>query len=82
MPFRAKPFLAFAWYRPCNDCTDIFRRLKESIQVLDREKKEIILSGETDCDILPNYADGDSWNRGLQAHSMRILEFYDRFDFQ
>ena len=34
-PFRAVPFLIFAWYCPPNECADIFRQLEESMQVLE-----------------------------------------------
>ena len=51
------------------------------MQVLDRENKEIILLGDTNCDILLNYSDGDSLNSVLLAHSMRVLELYDLFGF-
>ena len=75
-------FLIFAWYRPPNSCGDIFRQLEESMQVLDRENNEIILLGDTNCDILPNYLEGDSLNNNLPTHSLRILEFYDLFGFK
>ena len=81
-PVRASPFLVFAWYRPPNECADIFRQLEETLQVLDSENKEIILLGDTNCDILPNCEDGGSLNRVLPVHSMRILELYDLFGFQ
>ena len=51
------------------------------MQVLDRENQEIILLGDTNCDILLNYSDGDGLNIVLPAHSMRILELYDLFGF-
>ena len=40
-PIQAAPFLVFSWYRPPNECADIFRQLEESMQILDRENKEI-----------------------------------------
>ena len=72
-PFRAAPFLVFAWYRPPNECAHIFRQLEECMQVLDNKNKEIILLGDTNCDILLNYSDGDSLNCNLPTHSMRIF---------
>ena len=72
-PFRAAPFLVFDWYRPPNECPDIFRQLEECMQVLDSENKEITLLGDTNCDILLNYSDGDSLTGNLPTHSMRIL---------
>ena len=55
------------------------------MKVLDRENKEIILLGDTNCDILPKYLDGDNLDglsNNLPIHSMRILEFYNLFGFQ
>ena len=69
---QAAQLLSFAWYRPPNACMDIFHQLKESMQVLDRENK----------DILQNYQDGDSLRNNLPIYSMRILEFYNLFGFQ
>ena len=80
-PFRAAPFLVFAWYRPPDECVDIFRQLEECMQVLDSENKEIVLLGGTNCDILLNYSDGDSLNSNLPTRLMRILELYDLFSF-
>ena len=57
-----------------------FRQLDDSMQVLDRENKEIILLGDN-CDIFLNYSDGDSLNSVLSAHSMHVLELYDLFGF-
>ena len=51
------------------------------MQVLDSENKEIILLGDTNCDILLNYSDGDSLNSNLSTHSMRILKLCDLFGF-
>ena len=52
------------------------------MKVLDRENKGIIPLRDANCDILPNYLDGDSLSNNLPIHSMRILEFYNLFDFQ
>ena len=79
---RAAPFLVFACYRPPNECADIFRQLEETLQVLDSENKEIILLGDSNCDILPNCEDGGRLNRVLPAHLMHILELNDLFGFQ
>ena len=76
------PFLIFAWHRPPNECIDIFHQLEEIMKVLDRENKEIILLGDTNCDILPNHLDDNSLSNNLPIHSMRILEIYNLFGFQ
>ena len=61
---------------------DIFHQLKESMKVLDRESKEIILLGDTSGDILPNYLDRDSLCNSRLIHTMHILEFYNLLGFQ
>ena len=43
-------FLTFACYRPPNACKYTFRQLEESMQDLDREKREIILLMDTNFD--------------------------------
>ena len=52
------------------------------MQVLDRENKEIILLGGTNCDILTNYSDCDSLDGVLPTHSTCILELYGLSGFQ
>ena len=52
------------------------------MQILDRENKEIILLGDTNIDILPNYLDGESLNNNLPTHSMCILKFYNLLGIQ
>ena len=79
---RAAPFLIFTCYRPSNACEDTFRQLEQSMQILDRENKEIFLLGDANCGILPNYLDCDSFSNNPLIHVMRILEFYNLFGFQ
>ena len=53
------------------------------MQVLGTENKEVILLGDTNCDILQKYSDlNDNWLlRNLPAHSNRILDLYNLFGF-
>ena len=82
-PVRSAPFIVFAWYRPPDESVDIFRQLEETLQFLDNENKELILLGDTNCDLLANYSreEPESTN-GLPAHSKRLVETYDLFGFQ
>ena len=71
---RAAPFFVITWYRPPNE-SDGFDQMEECLQFLDREDKEAILLGDTNCDFLPKYSrEGDSNPNDLPAHSLRLLE--------
>ena len=76
---RAAPFFVLAWYRPPN-VSDGFDQMEECLQFLDREDKETILLGDTNCDFLPKYSrEGDTNPNDLPAHSLRLLELYNLF---
>ena len=51
-PGRAKPFLLACWYRPPNSGVDdeAFEKLTKVLSDLDKDEKEIILVGDTNCD--------------------------------
>ena len=50
-------------------CFDIFNQIEESRQFFDREDKEYILLGDTNCDILPKYS------KEGNADSIEFIEF-------
>ena len=52
-PQHAKPFLVACWYRPPT-ADDAFKNLREVLKNLDREGKEIIFIGDTNCDLKGN----------------------------
>ena len=82
-PVRSAPFIVFAWYRPPDESVDIFRQLEESLQYLDNENKEVILLGDTNCDVLANHSSTEPTSaNSLPAHSKRLMEIYDLFGFQ
>ena len=58
-PIRSAPFVVLAWYRPPNEAVENVRLLEESLQCLDKEGKEIILLGDTNCDLLLKSSDTD-----------------------
>ena len=48
----AKPFLVVCWYRPPTSHVDdeTFENFRDALQKLDKEEKEIIIIGDTNCD--------------------------------
>ena len=52
-PTQAKSFLVVCWYRPPTSGVDeeSFENLRDTLKQLDKEEKEIILIGDTNCDI-------------------------------
>ena len=70
-----------AWYRPPN-VSDCFDQMEECLQFLDREDKETIPLGDTNCDFLPKYSgEGDTNPNDMPAHSLRLLKLYNLFGF-
>ena len=51
-PVKASPFIVLAWYRPPSDPVATFEKLEQVLQFFERENKEIILLGDTNCDLL------------------------------
>ena len=50
-PVQAKPFFVVSWYRPPSDPVEVFDKLEEVYKFLESEGKEIILLGDTYCDL-------------------------------
>ena len=60
-PFHAASFFVVAWYRPPNVSVDAFDQMEECLQFLDKEDKETILLGDTNCNFLSKYSsEGDT----------------------
>ena len=51
-PVKAKSFFVVTWYRPPSDHADTFDRLDQFFRVLDAEDKEMIMLGDTNCNVL------------------------------
>ena len=49
-PPKAKSFLVLAWYRPPSDTVETFEKMEKVVSYLDKEGKELILLGDTNCD--------------------------------
>ena len=82
-PVRSAPFFVLAWYRPPSEAFGNFRLLEECLQFLDKEDKEIILLGDTNCDLLPKSFETEHScsNTNLLPHSKRLTEIYQLFGF-
>ena len=49
-PPKAKSVLVLAWYRPPSDTFETFEKMEKIVSYLDKESKEFILLGDTNCD--------------------------------
>ena len=49
-PPKSRPYIVIVWYRPPSDPVDSFNKLETNLSYLDREGKQIILLGDTNCD--------------------------------
>ena len=49
---KSKPFLVSSWYRPPNSKIEIFNLFEEFLKLVDIEDKELITTGDLNCDLL------------------------------
>ena len=76
-PPKSKPFLVVAWYRPPNDPVDSFNKLEKALAFLDKEGKEIILLGDTNCDLAKKSTD-----QAPDNYAKHISSLYELFSFK
>ena len=76
-PPRCKSFLIVAWYKPPNKGIDNYIKLERVLSCLDKEKKEMILLGETNCDLSTKLT-----NQFANCDTKRIRALYDLFSFK
>ena len=50
-PSKCRPFLVTTWYRPPNSPVVMFNKAEKVLSDLDKEAKEMILMGDTNCDL-------------------------------
>ncbi len=75
-PPRAKSFLVVAWYRPPGDPVGSYDKLEKVISFLDKKDKEIILLGDTNCDLSQHSAE-----QPIDNNSKHMINLYDLFSF-
>ena len=76
-PPKSKSFLVLAWYRPPSDPVASFDKLEKVLSFLDKEGKEIILIGDTNCDLTPKQAE-----QPIDNNSKHMLDLYELFSFK
>ena len=74
---KIKSFLVLAWYRPPGDPVVSFDKLEKVLSFFDKEGKEIILLGDTNCDLTPKQAE-----QPIDKHSTHMLDLYELFSFK
>ena len=75
-PPKSKPFLVLAWYRPPSDPVASFDKLEKVLSYLDKEGKEIILLGDTNCDLTTKQAD-----QHIDNDTRHVTSLYELFSF-
>ena len=76
-PPNSRSFLVLAWYRPPSDPVVSFDKLEKVLSFLDKEGKEIILLGDTNCDLTPEQAE-----QPIDNNSKHMLDLYELFSFK
>ena len=78
-PVRAKAFFVVSWYRPPSDRTETFDKLEGVLKCLESEGKEIILLGDTNCDVSSIKSPQTDSNQSLTNNTKRLLDLYNSF---
>ena len=75
-PPKSRPYIVIVWYRPPSDPVDSFNKLETNLSYLDREGKQIILLGDTNCDFtsIPKGQLSDN-------NAKHLRSIYDLFSF-
>ena len=76
-PPKSMSFLVLAWYRPPSCPVESFNKLEKILSFLDKENKEIILLGDTNCDLSPKPA-----GQPMDNDSKHLLDLYELFSFK
>ena len=78
-PVQAKPFFVASWYRPPSDPVEVFDKLEEVFKFLESEGKEIILLGDTNCDLSSTLSPLECPNYDVPICTKHMLDFYNSF---
>ena len=76
-PPKSKPFLVITWYRPPSDPVGSFDKLEKVLAYLDREGKEMILLGDTNCDLTRRSSD-----QLMDNNAKHMADIYELFSFK
>ena len=74
-PLRSKLYLIIAWYRPPSDPVGSFDILEKALACLDREGKEKICLGDTNCDLTKALSD-----QLIDNNARHLAIVYDLFN--
>ena len=74
-PFHSEPFDIVSWYRPLNDLIEGFRHLERVLSFVDCKSKEIILLGDTSCNLMNNETETS------HSHVQALENIYQQFGF-
>ena len=75
-----RPFLVVAWYPPPTEHVEAFTKLEKNLNFFDRENKEILILGDTNCDFLKETSQEMDFN--LAGNSLHMSNIYDLFGFR
>ena len=77
MPQKCSSFFVLAWYRLPSDPIRTFEKLETALSFLDKEGKEIILLGDTNCDLTKRIE-----NQPIENDGRHMSEVYDLLSFK
>ena len=79
-PRGARPFVGLAWYRPPSEPIETFTKLEKNMDFFDGENKEILIVGDTNCDLLK--VTSTEMDSNLVGNAMHRRNIYSLFGFK
>ena len=76
-PPKSGSFVVITWSRPPSDPVGWFKKLEKVFSFLDKEGRETLLLGDTDCDLTPKQAE-----QPMDYNSKHMLCLYELFSFK
>ena len=74
---KSKPYFNISWYIPPRDSVGTFDKIEKVLSYLDKEGKETILLGDTNCDLTIRAPELPTDN-----NSKHICSLYELFSFR
>ena len=70
---KCRPFLVITWYRPPNSSVSMFSEAEKVLSYLDKEGKEMIIVGDTNCDLSQKITCLSSVENSRRIHNLYDL---------
>ena len=75
---KSRPFLLTTWYRPPDSKVEIFEKFESYLLKLDKEDKESMIVGDTNCNLLPQTPDRNTEHLKFITETYQYIQLIDQ----